>query len=300
MQAERPSTPSRAGRGSPGGERASPLARARPPLAPGPPGARAGPLRICFPQPRTGPEAEKPAREALPLLGAPPSDPPPAPSYQAPRQPGPGAGERPGRAGQSPGRRPPTPRRACSPPALTVRARRWGHAEGQAEQRQERQQAPRREAGAPGPPGHAAASLPARPRLLLPPQGAEIRRRTPQGGGRPGRFRRQARELRAPRGPAEWRRRRCAGPSSPPGPRATGDARSATRGFTWPCPLLRAGYAGGPGTRCGSGLVTQLNVESRTVPEGNCLPCFKRVERSRDPRRSGAQGGTPGVAKEEG
>ena len=251
----------------------APLARARSPLASGPPGARAGPLRTCLPQPRTGPEAGKPAREALPLLGAPPSDRPPAPRYRAPRQPGPGAGERPGRARRRPGRRSPLPRRACSPPALTVRARRPGHAEGQAEQRQERQQAPRREAGAPGPPGHAAAaaSLPARPRLLLRPQGAEIRRRAPRGGGRAGRFRRQARELRAPRGPGERqrRRRRRAGPSSPPGPRAGGKARSAARGFTWPCPLLRAGHAGGPGTRCGSGLVTQLNVESRTVPEEN-------------------------------
>lgn len=89
------------------------------------------------------------------------------------------------------------------PPALTVRARRSGRAASQAEQQQERQQAARRAARAPGPPAHAAAaaaSLPALPRLLLRPQGAEIRRRAPRGGGRPGRFRRRAGERRAPWG----------------------------------------------------------------------------------------------------
>lgn len=136
-----------------------------------------------------------------------PLDPRPAPQAQAPSPPSPGAEERPGRArlGLGPGRGRPR-RRARSLSALTVCARRPGRAAGQAEQQQqqqqERQQAARREARAPGPPGHTTAtSHPARPRLLLRPGGAEIRRRAPRGGGRAGRFRRRVGERRAPRGP---------------------------------------------------------------------------------------------------
>lgn len=56
--------------------------------------------------------------------------------------------------------------------------------------------------------------------------------------------------------------------------------------------LLRVWRAGGPGTPGRSSLMTQLNIESRTVLGGD-VPYSKRAERSRDPSRSGAQGGTP-------
>lgn len=212
-QPERPSAPfhalPRLARLSPGAP-----ARAHPRLAPGPGRRGRGRLRQVPPHPT--PEARGGGGEPVLPLCAPPSRAPTARGGPtcAPR-PGsapalPGGGEasraRPASSRARPGTQPAPPCRARPPPALTVGARRSARAAGQTEQQQERQQAARRVARASGPPAHAAAaaaSLPARPRLLPRPRGAEIRRRAPRGGGRPGRFRRRAGEPRAPRGPGE-------------------------------------------------------------------------------------------------
>lgn len=199
------------------------------------------------------------------------------------------------------------PRAAPAPTALTVRPRRSGRAAGQAEHQQERQQAARRAARAPGPPAHAAAAayLPARPRLLLRPQGAEIRRRALRGGGRPGRFRRRAGKRRTPRGSPG---------GGGAGPVLQADAHSFTSSFTHLCTCqARGGHWGRTAGRQGPALLVLTIRKGNSRPADNdtneqrvldCArrkrpSCPKRVEPMRDPSLSGAQEGTRGVAKEE-
>ena len=96
-----------------------------------------------------------------------------------------------------------------------------------------------------------------------------------------------------PRGPGVGERR--AGSSSPAGPRP-GECSFRQSLLHRPCTCC-APEAAGPGTPGGPGLVTHPNVEFLTAP-GENVSCALSLRNDRG--ILGAQGGTPGVAKEEG